>query len=107
MIWNSLVRRTALKKQGKKGDAWEKVRRALKPKFERAGIVRCELNFPQCMRDNFLGFAHAKKRRHLGPGELGIVIVACQHCHADIESRPESEMECIVLATIAARETPI
>jgi hypothetical protein len=90
--------------KGKKTSEWEKVRRNLKPRFERAGITRCELAYALCMHDNYLGFAHAKKRRNLGPGELSVVILACQNCHGDIECMEEPMMQQIVMQTIERRE---
>ncbi len=80
------------------------MRRNLKPKFEKAGITTCELRIhPGCMRDNWLGFAHKRKRRNLGPGELSEVIIACNPCHDAIEALPEGEMARIVTATITER----
>lgn len=79
------------------------MRRRLKPEFERSGITTCELGYEGCFRDNYLGFAHTKKRRNLGPGELSIVILACNHCHDKIEILPEPEMTKIVLTIIAER----
>lgn len=101
------MKRTPLKRLGKKGHEWEKVRRQIKPKFERAGITTCELELPGCWFDNGLTFAHAKKRRNLGPGELSVVALACCHCHDHIEAMPESEMGRIVMETIAKRSNPV
>jgi hypothetical protein len=102
------MKRTPLKKLGKKGLAWEKCRRELKVKFQRAGITTCEIGelYPGCWIDNGLGFAHARKRRNLKPGELSVVILACNSCHDNLELLPESEMAKIVLDIIARRSNP-
>ena len=81
------MKRSPLKRLGKKGLAWEKVRRELKVKFQRAGITTCEIRGHGCWYDNGLGFAHAKKRRNLGPGELSVVALACCVCHDRIDVR--------------------
>ncbi len=86
-----------------KTKVWDAHRRRLKPKFLRAGITRCELRYPGCCGDSFLGFAHAKKRRNLRPEEEAVVILACTQCHQTIEHKPEAEMERIVLDTIRRR----
>lgn len=97
------MKRTPLKRLGKKGLAWEKIRRDLKARFQRAGITTCELQWPACWNDNGLGFAHAKKRRNLKAGELSVVALLCNGCHEAIEILPEHEMERLVMAVIAGR----
>ena len=101
------MKRTPIKKLGKKGLAWEKCRRELKVKFERAGITSCEVRGAGCWHDNGLGFMHAKKRRNLGPGELSIVILACNTCHDLWECGSEAKMEKMVLDIIANRRNPV
>jgi len=101
------VKSTPIKKLGKKGLAWEKCRRELKVRFQRAGITRCELGREGCWGDFHLGFAHAKKRRNLKPGELSVVALMCNFCHDSIEILPETEMEKIVLDIIARRSNPV
>lgn len=97
------MKRSPLKRLGKKGLAWEKCRRELKTKFKRAGITFCE----RCGYDNHLGFAHTKKRRNLGPGELSVVALLCNACHDQIEILPEPEMTKIVLDIITNRSNPV
>ena len=84
---------------------WEACVARLKPAFQRAAITRCELHGRRCAWDNFLGFAHAKKRRNLPAdgSEDATVILACNICHDTIERLPEDEMGRIVMRTIAAR----
>lgn len=96
--------RKPLPKTGKRTQQWEKVRRNLKPKFERAGITSCELRWPGCWKDNALGFAHAKHRRNLGPGELSIVILVCNICHDLLDKLPDEDTEHIVMKTISERK---
>lgn len=97
--------RKPMKRRGKKTEAWEKVRRALKPRFEKVGITQCEIRIAGCWMDNGLGFAHAKKRRNLGPGELSIVALSCNHCHDIIEALPEEDMGRIVMQKIKERKS--
>lgn len=101
------MKRTALKRLGKKGLAWEKVRRELKVRFERAGITSCEARGYGCWNDSGLGFAHKKKRRNLGPGELSEVALLCNICHDRIELLPEIEMAAIVTQIIDSRKSPV
>lgn len=101
------MKRTKLKRLGKKGLAWEKVRRELKVKFQRAGITSCEIRGYGCWGDNGLGFMHAKKRRNLGPGELSVVCLGCCICHDRAELLPEQEMTALVMQTIASRRVPV
>lgn len=93
-----------LNPRGKKVKAWERVRSQLKRRFAAAGILTCELRYAGCFFDDLLGFAHAKKRRKLTPEELWIVILACNHCHQQIEVLAPEIMEQIVMATIKARK---
>ena len=88
-------------KLGKKTIAWQLVRAKLKDKFESMGITYCELNYPGCLVNNFLGFAHAKKRRCLKEEELEDVILTCVNCHTRLEYSPG--MEKAVRGTIKAR----
>lgn len=92
-----------MNKRGKKVKAWDSERAKLKPRFIAAGIITCELRYAGCAFDNYLGFAHADKRRNLSVKDLDVVILACNFCHDDIEIRPHEEMKRIVMAVIAAR----
>src|SRR5690242_19042046 len=85
-------KRKPLNKRGVKTDAWERTRDELKIRFERAGITQCELQYPGCFRNNFLSFAHSKKRRYITSQEdLEIVALLCQKCHHTVEYRPDME----------------
>lgn len=101
------MRRSPLKRLGKKGLAWAGVRRELKVKFERAGITTCERRGPGCWRDNGLGFAHPRKRRNIAPCNLSVVALMCNVCHDACEILPEDEMAKIVFDIIANRPNPV
>lgn len=101
--------RKALPKSGKRVLAWDEIRtKELKPAFKRAGITRCELNYSGCMVDNYLGFAHSRRRRNIEtPEQMREVLICCQNCHSLLDERPHAETESIVKATIAARKVPV
>lgn len=89
---------------GRKTIAWANARARLKRKFQAMGITRCELAYPGCKQDDFLSFAHGKKRRHLQGDELEtLVCLACQPCHQQIERLPEWAMLSIVQSVISER----
>ncbi len=99
------IKRSPIKRSGKKTKEWDRVRAKLKIRFERAGITTCELGYEGCWRDNGLGFAHAVKRRFIAtPEELEITILACWVCHDVIECKSHIEMRDIVENTISARQ---
>ena len=101
----------------KKKTEWDKVRAKLKPRFEKAGIICCELRYEGCARDNFLGFAHALKRRHLDshrffsnnlievgdPRHMETTILACNFCHDRLERLLEEQMKLEVMKIIQKR----
>ncbi len=88
---------------GKKADQWEKTRADLIVRFEQAGITRCEMQGPGCFRNNFLSFAHSKKRRYItSQDELEEVALLCQKCHHRAEYDPD--MYNIISGIIARRK---
>lgn len=97
------MKRSRLNPRGKKVKAWESARRQLKVKFEAANVTRCEL----CGTDDFLSFAHSKKRRHIQGDELNEVALLCIPCHQSAELLPEAEMTITIRRIIAERETQI
>jgi len=101
------MRKTQLKRRGKKTTQWGKVRAKLKVFFQTAGITTCELRYPGCWYSIALGFAHLKKRRNLKPHELFVAILACNPCHDRIEILPEAEMTKIVQDVIEKRNEAI
>ena len=94
---------------GKKGRANARANRERKPLYEKAEITRCEVRGPRCTPDNYLTWAHGRKRRNLKPGELeDFTVLACQNCHWDVlEKGGELKMTPLVQAIIDARETPV
>ena len=90
------ARRRLMKKQGPKTTEWERVRAWLKIQFAKAGIQTCQLRWAGCAFDNYLGFAHAAKRRNLLDGEIYVVALLCNHCHDVIEIGPPEDMRRIV-----------
>lgn len=96
--------RVRIKRSGRKVKEWDRVRAALKVRFAAAGITSCEVKRLGCFRDNWLGFAHADKRRFLSQSELHIAILACVFCHSALEILSRPNMKKAVLAIIAERE---
>jgi hypothetical protein len=95
-----------LKQRGEKTDMWEKTRADLVVRFEAAGITSCELRYEGCFKNNFLSFAHSKKRRYIvSQEELEEVCLSCTHCHQKIEFRPD--MYETVRRVIASRRVKI
>lgn len=97
------LKRTPLKRAGRKTKEWDHIRAVLKKRFRAAGITTCEIREPGCFGDNGLGFLHYDKRRFLTPAELWIVALGCAHCHDIYELKPRPEMKKAVLKIIAAR----
>lgn len=105
MSYSTFTKPRARLKPGRGTKAWTNTRARLKKKFAAMGISRCELNYAGCAFDNFLSFAHGKKRRHLEGDELEtLVCLACVPCHAILERMGAEAMLFIVEQTIADRE---
>lgn len=88
---------------GKRTREWERARAKLKIAFEAAGITSCEFRYNGCWVTNGLSFAHVDKRRHLQPGELYAVALACAVCHSVLESLPRKQMRQTIEKTITKR----
>lgn len=106
------IKRTAMKPKrkkiclwvGKKTREWLTVRARLKRRFNAAGITSCELGYPNCWKDEALGFAHGRKRRHLKDNEIEtLVALCCTPCHNRIEVLPAPAMLAIVQSVISER----
>jgi hypothetical protein len=77
-------------------------------RFQVAGITSCELGYPGCFRNNFLSFAHSKKRRYItSQEELEEVCLACQKCHDDVEYSGRKNMYNTVRSVIARRKVKV
>src|SRR5262249_46520372 len=94
-----MIARSKLK-AGPKTRAWAAARRRLKAECEAKGITRCQAGYPGCWGDRALSFAHARKRRHLRPGELEQAALVCVPCHQILERLPADEMYRIVMQLI-------
>lgn len=105
------MKRTPLRRAGKKTLEWAKVRKELKIEFEASGVTTCQFRLEDCWNDNGLSFAHAVKRSRLKadskPGEpthIKTVALACPTCHTRIEMMKPSEMEAIVTTAYHSRK---
>jgi hypothetical protein len=95
-----------LKARGEKTDAWEMTREELKARFQAAGVTQCELQWKDCFKNNFLSFAHSKKRRYItSQEELEEVLLCCLNCHRILEYSPK--MYETVREVIAKRKEPV
>ncbi len=80
----------------------------MKVAFARVGITTCERRDHGCYRDNYLGFAHSKKRRNITTEEeRREVVLICSCCHQTLEVLKEDEMGKIIREIIAARPVPV
>lgn len=111
--WKRLERSRTPMKRGKRinpvgprGKAWNDARAELKVIFEHEyGITTCELRYDGCAYDDYLGFAHAAKRRKLSSEDLKHAILCCNFCHQIIEVKSPEQMKRIVDETIQNRTT--
>lgn len=93
-----------MRKIGKKGLQWSRIRAGLVRQFEAMGITKCEARLTGCWHDNALGFAHRLKRRHITTEEeLSRVALVCNICHDKLERLSESQMSQEIDAIIARR----
>jgi hypothetical protein len=99
-------KKKGLRRRGDKVDSWERTREILKERFATAGVTTCELQWRNCFKNNFLSFAHSKKRRYItNQEELEDCALLCQSCHQKIEFRPD--MYEIVRSVIARRKVKV
>lgn len=90
------MKRSPLRRVGKKTREWDKARAELKVKCIREGRTHCELRYPGCWGEAH-GFCHSLKRRNItSPELLREAILGCNSCHQRLELLPESEMARIV-----------
>lgn len=76
----------------------------MKKQFEEWGVTQCELGYEGCFVNNFLGFAHSKRRRFVHTEEdWGCVLLACQSCHEILDRKPHRETERVVLEGVQER----
>lgn len=93
-------RQSSLKKLGKRGLQWQRIRKELKERFRKAGITRCEI----CGSNFALGFAHRKKRAYCDEEELYKVALLCNDpCHREADSHGAQHMFDTINAIIKGR----
>lgn len=97
------MKKTPLKRVGKKTREWEKVRRQLKKRFMDAGITLCEVGYTQCWFNDALSFAHSRKRGD-PLYDAYEAVLACAPCHTSLEGLTHERMLEEVKAIIANRE---
>ncbi len=93
---------------GTKVLAWEDGRKELKALFRTQGIIECEIKLAGCKKDNFLGFAHIRRRNTLKPDEIidpHFVVLACNTpCHEVVDQKmPKKEAEELLDSIVAGR----
>lgn len=100
------LKRSPMRRGGRKVDAWAKVRSELKAEFERNGVTRCEM----CGRTSSLSFAHRLKRRFItDDDELRMVALLCMDdadqrgCHNKLEHGGHEAMFEAITEIIEAR----
>ena len=85
------MKRTPLKRIGKRGVINIDANKKIRARFKREGITRCEIGLDsQCTGALFTGIAHRHKRSwYYNKTELlsdfNQTILACSHCHGKIE----------------------
>jgi len=79
---------------GKKVKAWDEARKELKKTFAKWKIIKCEIKLEGCLRDNYLGFAHIKRRVELTNEQIEspqFVVLACQQCHNTVDNEMKKQ----------------
>jgi hypothetical protein len=99
------MKRTPLKRKGKKDAQWNRIRATVKPWFDSAGFTYCELGYPGCNIYYGDGFAHAKVRTFQNENDLHVVAYLCNICHNKIETKDEA-MEAIILSIRVRNHIP-
>ncbi len=79
----NIVPKPIKQKKVSKVAKWSVIRKELIKEFRERGIIRCEIGLPGCTSNNFLGFAHTRKRRNVT--DLKKVVLACVFCHSKVE----------------------
>ena len=99
----AFLKRSPLRKIGKKGKANQKANREIDREIAKHDIRHCEAGLRGCLVAFALTRAHSKKRRNISGSEITEAIYACVHCHDIIEGWPEEEMTAFVRGKIALR----
>jgi hypothetical protein len=101
------MKRSAIKRFGKKGKLRERINRPNRIRFAEMGLLGvCEAKLPGCWPNGRLTWAHGKKDRKLTMDERkNLVIRACTVCHRYMdEEMSHQEMLEFVQSVIAKRD---
>jgi len=103
--------RKSLNPIGKRGRENQKVCREKKQELLNLSIVTCEARLDGCTYDNYLSFAHTRKRRHMGKWEsaerelnMKESACLCWNCHWNLEKLGEEKMAEEIRAIMARRD---
>jgi hypothetical protein len=84
------MKKTALKRIGKRGKINLKANKKLKEIYAEKGIKQCEIILKDCLSNWTLGFAHKHRRfwyyNHAGLDSFEETIMACTNCHHQIDT---------------------
>lgn len=88
--------------------SWEEGRKELKALFKSQGITECEIKLDGCKKDNFLGFAHTRRRNTLKAEEVidpHFVVLACNApCHETVDQKmPKDKAEKLLDSIVKKR----
>lgn len=105
---------------------WDKVRKEIKPKFSRVGLLdTCELwdtnhefRSKHCEKNRNLGFAHSLRRKYIDEYKkhgdieeyerrMREVARLCQKCHAIVDANKPPVTEEIIIGIINNRKRPV
>lgn len=94
-------------KPGKKTLNWEEGRPRLKVIFRENGITTCEIKLKICKHNNFLGFAHTRRRARLTQEQVvdpHFVVLGCNPCHEYVDFKMDrKKAEELLDGIVAAR----
>ena len=98
------MKRSPIKRSGKRTAKRRAINQRLKKLWEAAGITSCELRLPGCLGSWAMGAAHSKKSRFLITDEDWMeAALSCCKCHETIEAWSHEEMHKAVTDAIARR----
>ena len=87
------MKRTPLKRIGKRGRINIEANKKLKQIYAEKGIKECEIKLENCLRNWTLGFAHKYRRfwyyNHTGLDSYSETLIACTNCHQKIDTDKE------------------
>lgn len=102
------MKRTRLKKVGRRTKDWRNAWRFLKPELEKRGRTQCEFKFIPHECWGPLDPAHSKKRRMMKGADIYMVAIACRYIHNVLDLMcTHEEMELFVNRAIELAGGPI